>query len=123
MSGVNRGPNLTLRLWDARDGDPGEPEQVLGIPVAHLLARRADAPGALVVLEDRRLALTGTLAAVGLHRFLRTYARERARTKRDPAYRTWLAEVSDVLDRMRPESRSRADATGDRNSDAARPDW
>ena len=114
---MNRGPNLTLRLWDARDGDPGEPERVLGIPVDHLLAQRADAPGALVVLEDRRLALTGTLAAVGFHRFLWTYVRQRARTKRDQAYRTWLAEVSAVLDRMRPESRSRANATGDHDGD------
>jgi hypothetical protein len=104
---VNRGPNLTLRLWDPLDGDAAEPERVLGIPVDHLLARRADAPGALVVLEDRRLALTGPLAAVGLHRFLRAYVRQRARGKRDEAYRTWLAEVSAVLDRMRPESRAR----------------
>jgi hypothetical protein len=78
---------------------------VLGIPVDHLLAQRTDAPGALVVLEDRRLALTGVLAAVGLHRFLRTYVRQRARTKRDPAYRTWLDEVAAVLEGMRPESR------------------
>jgi hypothetical protein len=104
---VNRGPNLTLRLWDLRDGDPGEPERVLGVPVEHLLARRADAPGALVVLEDHRVALTGPLAAVGLHRFLREYVRQRASSKRDQAYRTWLAEVSAALDRMRPESRGR----------------
>jgi hypothetical protein len=104
---VNRGPNLTLRLWDPRDGDPGEPERVLGIPVDHMLARRADAPGALVVLEDRRLALTGPLAAVGLHRFLREYVRQRTSSRRDQAYRTWLAEVSAVLDRKRPESRGR----------------
>jgi hypothetical protein len=109
---VNRGPNLTLRLWDVRDGDPGEPERVLGIPVDRLLARRADAPGALVVLEDRRLALTGPLAAVGLPRFLREYVRQRARSKRDQAYRTWLAEVSVVLDRMRPEARGRSATKG-----------
>jgi hypothetical protein len=103
---VNRGPSLTLRQWDPSDGDPGAPERVLGIPVDHLLAQRADAPGALVVLEDHRLALTGPLAAVGLHRFLRTYVRRRARSKPDEAYRTWLAEVSAALDRIRPESRA-----------------
>ena len=104
---MNRGPNLTLRLWDPRDGDPGDPERVLGIAVDRILTRRTDAPGALVVLADRRLAMTGVLAAVGLHRFLRAYVRQRARSKRDPAYRTWLAEVSAVLDCMRPESRPR----------------
>ena len=77
---------------------------MLGIPVDHRVARRLDAPGALVVLEDRRLALTGALAAVGLHRFLRMYVRRRARSKRDQAYRAWLAEVTAVLDGMRPET-------------------
>ena len=104
---MNRGPSLTLRPWDVRDGEPGEPEHVLGIPVDHLLVRRADAPGALVALADRRLALTGPIAAVGRHRVLRAYVRQRARSKRDPAYRAWLAEVSAVLERMQPESRVR----------------
>jgi hypothetical protein len=38
---------------------------------------------------------------------LRTYVRGRARTKTDRAYRAWLAEVSEVLERMLPESRAR----------------
>jgi hypothetical protein len=53
---------------------------------------------------DRRLALTGELAVIGRHRALRTYVRGRARTKDDQAYRTWLAEVAAVLERMQPES-------------------
>jgi hypothetical protein len=100
-------PTLTVRAWNPHDGNPGSPEHVLGIPVDRLLAERPDAPGALVALRDRRLALTGQVAAIGRHRVLRTYVRGRARTKDDRAYRAWLAEVAAVLERMLPESRSR----------------
>jgi hypothetical protein len=104
---MNGRPTLTVRRWSMDDGDPGSPQHVLGVPVEHLLAARPDAPGALVALEDRRLALTGQIAAIGRHRALRTYVRGRARTKDDQAYRRWLAEVAAVLERMQPESHSR----------------
>ena len=100
-------PNLTVRAWSPQDGDPDSPQQVLGIPVDRLLARRPDAPGALVVLKDRRFALTGQVAAIGRQRMLRTYVRGRGRTRTDRAYRAWLTEVSDLLGRMLPESRAR----------------
>jgi hypothetical protein len=100
-------PNLTVRAWSPQDGNPGCPQQVLGIPVDRLIASRPDAPGALVALKDQRFALTGRVAAIGRHRMLRTYIRGRARTKTDRAYRAWLAEVSEVLERMLPESRAR----------------
>jgi hypothetical protein len=100
-------PNLTVRAWNPHDGNPGSPQRVLGIPVDRLLAKRPDAPGALVALADRRYALTGPIAAIGRHRMLRTYVRGRARTKSDRAYRAWLAEVSQVLEAMLPESRPR----------------
>ena len=100
-------PNLTVRAWSAQDGNPGSPGQVLGIPVDRLLAKRPDAPGALVALQDRRYALTGQIAAIGRHRVLRVYVRGRARTKTDRSYRAWLAEVSSLLESMLPESRPR----------------
>jgi hypothetical protein len=100
-------PSLTVRAWNPSDGDPGSPEHVLGVPVARLLAKRPDAPGALVALNDRRFALTGQIAAIGRHRPLRLYVRGRARTKTDPSYRAWLAEVSDLLGSLLPESRPR----------------
>lgn len=102
-------PNLTVRRWNPHDGNPGCPQQVLGIPVDRLLARRPDAPGALVALKDQRFALTGQIAAIGRHRMLRTYVRGRARTKTDRAYRAWLAEVSNLLESMQPEVRARAE--------------
>ncbi len=104
---MNRGPTLTVRLWDVHDGDPSKPDRVLGIPVGRLLATRTDAPGALVELRDRRFALTGPLAAIGRYRVLRAYVRERAHTRTDPAYRDWLGEVSEQLERMQPDSKTR----------------
>lgn len=100
-------PSLTVRAWNPRDGDPGCPQHVLGIPVDRLLVERPDAPGALVALKDRRYALTGPIVAIGRHRVLRVYVRGRARTKTDRGYRAWLAEVSGVLESMLPESRPR----------------
>jgi hypothetical protein len=104
---MSQGPTLTVRRWSRDDGNPGSPVQVLGIPVDHLLAKRPDAPGALVALQDRRVALTGQIAAIGHHRALRTYVRGRARSKQDSAYRAWLAEVAMLLEHMQPESRFR----------------
>ena len=104
---MSQGPSLTVRLWSSDDGSPGDPDQVLGIPVDRFLAKRPDAPGALVALQDRRVALTGQLAAIGHHRALRTYVRSRARFKHDPAYRDWLTQVSTVLEHLQPESRFR----------------
>src|SRR6266480_1760399 len=104
---MHRGPTLTVQAWNIDDGDPSRPNEVLGIPVDRLLATRSDAPGALVELHDRRFALTGPLAAIGRHRVLRAFVRERAHKKNDPAYREWLAEVSEHLERMQPESKAR----------------
>jgi hypothetical protein len=103
---LNRGPTLTVRPWDVGDGDPASPERVLGVPVDHLLATRLDAAGALVALQDRRVALTGPIAAIGRHRALRSYVRGRARDIGDRADREWLEQVSTVLGRMDPGSRA-----------------
>ena len=108
----NRGPTLTVRPWDARDGDPARPEHVLGVPVDHFIVARSDSPGALVALADRRVALTGPIAAIGRHHALRSYVRGRAYEARDRAEREWLGQVSASLEHIHPESRaSRAAGT------------
>ena len=103
---LNRGPTLTVRPWDEHDGDPASPYCVLGVPVDHLIVGRLDAAGALVALEDRRVALTGPVAAIGRHRAVRSYVRGRARNVGDGPDREWLERVSSALERMHPESRS-----------------
>jgi hypothetical protein len=102
----NRGPSLTVRPWDARDGDPAHPEHVLGVPVDHLIVARTDGAGALVALTDHRVALTGRIAAIGRHHALRSYVRSRAHDAHDRAEREWLGEVSATLERIHPESRA-----------------
>ena len=101
---LNRGPTLTVRPWDVRDGDPAAPEQVFGVAVDHLLASRLDAAGALVALEDRRVALAGPIGAIGRPRALGSYVRGRARGISDPADRAWLEQVSTLLERLESES-------------------
>jgi hypothetical protein len=106
----NRGPTLTVRPWDARDGDPADPERVFGVAVDHVIAARHDAAGALVALADRRVALTGPIAAIGRHHALRSYIRSRAHEMRDGADRAWLEQVLSILEQIHPESRvQRAD--------------
>jgi hypothetical protein len=100
---LNRGPTLTVRPWDVRDGDPASPKHVFGVPVDHLLATRLDAAGALVALQDRRVALAGPIGAIGRPRALRSYVRGRARGIGDRADRDWLEHVSTVLARMDSE--------------------
>jgi hypothetical protein len=56
---------LTVRPWDAADGDPGFPKEVLGIAVTGQLLARLDRPGALVSLADGRYAFTGPVLGVG----------------------------------------------------------
>jgi hypothetical protein len=97
---------LTVRPWDTRDGDPASPDCVFGVPVDHLIVERADAPGALVELRDRRVALSGPIAAIGRHRALRSYVRDRARGAGDSADRHWLEQVSTTLEGLHPEARS-----------------
>jgi hypothetical protein len=101
----NRGPTLTVRPWDARDGDPGRPERVLGVRVDRPIITRPDAAGALVALEDHRVALTGPTVAIGRHEALRSYARSRARALGDRPGREWLTQVAVALERMYPRDR------------------
>src|SRR3954454_10932188 len=101
---MSQGPTLTVRTWNADEGDPARPRRVRGVPVDHLLAQRTGAPGTLAVLRDGRVALTGSILAVGRHSALRAYVRGRARTIDDPADRRWLDVVSKILEGMEPEA-------------------
>jgi hypothetical protein len=85
---------FTSRGWRAKDGDPGQPQKVLGVPVAERLGTRSDAPGALVRLADHRYALTGPTLAVGLRRQLDRYIQRRAR---HAGGADWYAEARRLL--------------------------
>jgi cell volume regulation protein A len=89
---------FTVRPWTEEDGNASYPERVLGVPVAEHLRTRRDAPGALVVLEDGRVVVTGTVLAVGGSRQLQDYARKRS-LRSSGAERAWWQDVLGALAR------------------------
>lgn len=100
---------FSVRPWQDRDGNVGNPAAVIGIDVARRLCRRHDAPGAFVTLVDRRYALTGPLIAVGPALEMQRFLRRRARNSALDPDRAWLdrahqALISDIVDRRRASS-------------------
>lgn len=82
-----------VRPWREADGDPGRPRAVIGVGVAEHLRTRRDLPGALVVLDDGRYAVTGPILVAGPRGALRTAARKRLRATESDAERAWWEEV------------------------------
>jgi cell volume regulation protein A len=90
-------PALVSGVWNGESGSPSEPELVDGVQVVRRLRARRDAPGALVALEDGRLALTGPSFAIGTQAELRHYAERRAATATDGAEALWWRQLADAL--------------------------
>jgi cell volume regulation protein A len=89
----------TIRPWLESDGDPQRPARVLGYDVVEQLRTRRDEPGALVVLEDGRYAVSGPLLAIGPSGELQAFARRRLPTAATPGERAWWQEVVGALAR------------------------
>jgi cell volume regulation protein A len=85
------------RPWTAALGDPAHPVRVAGLAVVEHLRVRGGVPGALVVLEDGRHALTGPVLVVGRDVELRRYAGERLRRASTSAEQVWWRDVLDAL--------------------------
>lgn len=88
---------LALRPWKASFGDRGQPATLLGIEVIATLRRRQDKPAVLALLEDRRVALTGPVLAVGHPRVMALYLRGRAVAARTAEDQQWLMSCSREL--------------------------
>lgn len=88
-------PIFTSRPWTEADGDPLDPAAVLGLPVVERLRRRWDVPGAVVVLQDGRLAVTGPRLVVGSRDQIQNYARRimRQTSEDDDDERAWWRDV------------------------------
>ena len=86
-------PIFTTRPWTEADGDADAPDSVLGLDVVERLNTRWDVPGALVVLEDGRYAVTGPHLLVGSSEQVQWHARRRLRTAKTDAERAWWQEV------------------------------
>ena len=93
-------PSVTsIRPWQPDDGDPQRPKKLGGNDVIEQLRTRRDEPGALVVLEDGRYALSGPLLAVGPSGELQAFARRRLANATSPGERAWWQEVVGALAR------------------------
>ena len=88
---------LLTRPWTAADGDPADPEIVAGALVLETLRTRGDRAGALVHLENGRLAVTGPSLAVGDAGPVRRYADVRLAVATDRPEQAWWREVIATL--------------------------
>jgi potassium/hydrogen antiporter len=89
-------PIFSVRPWGQLDGDPNRPTVVTGERVVERLRERRDRPGALVVLEDGRYAITGSILAIGSREALAQWVRRRLRDA-GPEERGWLQGVLGTL--------------------------
>jgi len=90
-------PVFSVRRWEQADGDPGHPQHVAGRTVVDRLRTRRDQPGALVLLDDGYLAVTGPLLALGREQLLSEWVRRKARGAAGEAERAWWEEVLGAL--------------------------
>lgn len=91
-----RAPVFSAWAWRPSDGDASRPAAVRGRPVVDVLRRRRDRPGALVLLDDGRYAVTGPRAAIGSRGDVTEWARRRLR-RADEDDRAWLQTVVGAL--------------------------
>jgi cell volume regulation protein A len=96
---AGRPPIFSVRPWNPADGDPARPQRVAGHAVVESLRTRHDKPASIVVLEDGRYAVTGSLLIVGSARQVRRQARKCLRQSNDDVDRSWWQEVIGALAR------------------------
>ena len=97
---VSRSPVFSVRPLrpGAVDGDLARPTRVAGHEVVVQLRIRRGHPGALVVLDDGRYAVTGPLIAIGSRESLRGWSERRLRQlDPDDDETAWLQNVNGAL--------------------------
>ncbi|HEX2071954.1 MAG TPA: potassium/proton antiporter [Thermoleophilaceae bacterium] len=93
-----RSPIFSVKPWREDSGDPATPKEIEGVPVTRTLRTRREARGALVVLADGRLAITGDgVVATGSPRQLVRYCRERVGRAQSPQAKAWWQEVAGAV--------------------------
>ncbi len=93
-----RSPIFTVKPWTEVMGDPSAPVKVEDVDAIRVLRTRRDHPGALVLLDDGRLAVTGSgVVAAGGPRRLSRYCRERVQRSQTAEERAWWQEVTGVV--------------------------
>ena len=95
---AGRAPIFSVKPWSEEMGDPANPRLGRGRGGAATLRTRREQPGALVMLADGRLAVTGEgVVATGGARQLFRYCRERIRRADAGPARAWWQEVAGVV--------------------------
>jgi potassium/hydrogen antiporter len=89
----------TVRPWQDGDGDMSRPTELQGRIVIDQLRTRRDEPGALVLLDDGRYAITGPLLAIGPAGELQQVVRRRLARAETSGERAWWREVAGALAR------------------------
>jgi potassium/hydrogen antiporter len=89
----------TVRPWEDDDGDPSRPRELAGRIVVDQLRTRRDEPGALVLLDDGRYAITGPLVAIGPSGELQQFVRRRLARAETSGERAWWRELIGALAR------------------------
>jgi cell volume regulation protein A len=93
-----RSPIFSVRPWREEDGDPAAPEQIAEVAVNRTLRTRREARGALVLLADGRLAVTGEgVVASGSPRQLVRFCRDRVGRAQTPEAKAWWQEVAGAV--------------------------
>jgi cell volume regulation protein A len=91
-----RSPVFSARPWRDGDGDPARPGVIEGVSAIERLRERRDIPGALVLLEDGRYAITGPVLALGGREDLTEWSKRRLR-RAEADERAWLQGVIGTL--------------------------
>lgn len=92
-----RQPIFSTRPWTDDLGDPGRPDEILGVKVLERMRIRRDTRGCLCALEDGRFAITGPTLAIGSAGDLQRYARGRLARAESDAERSWWQGVIGAL--------------------------
>jgi cell volume regulation protein A len=89
---------FSVKPWTDAMGDPGDPKTISKTGVLRRVRTRHDEPGALVVLNDGRFAVTGDgVVATGSPRQLRAYAVRRIERAETRPARAWWQEVAGAV--------------------------
>ena len=93
-----RSPIFSVKPWSDPATDPAAPTEIEGVTVARTLRTRREVRGALVLLVDGRLAVTGNgVVATGSPRQLVRYCRERIGREQSAESRAWWQEVAGAV--------------------------
>lgn len=89
---------FSVKPWESDAGDQGDPQEIGGKAVLRRVRIRHDQPGALVVLEDGRFAVSSSgLVATGSPSQIRAFAVRRIDRSETRSERAWWQEVAGAV--------------------------